>query len=490
MIKDIIKIHDKFSIEIKLIYDTISDKRMTNYDVLTYIFTPDGININPKTYTKEKFYNDVKVNIRYKTPEYKLSDFIDKENGVLYELEKIIRNNKLNTKKQSDKIYTQSKLFGSIFSSAIRYDLRKARKNISKNNFQEFTSIDSLVKQILKKYRSIIDKYDNTLYENDLRLLLFTDEFLSNAVEHNYIMLFDYLKKKKKVNIDSVIFQSIIKTIDNEQEYRRQNQYKTVPNANGENEELLYVRSQLKKYIDSVLFLKKEIKKDGAIIEQSIFALVAGLAMLFSTTVAFYYQQKYGNFTLPFFFALIISYMLKDRIKSLVGYLFVHKAHNVFYDNKLNIFSNEKNKVGIIKQNFRFVPSSKLGPKVKKHRMKERLFKNDYEVFGENIIQYKKSVKIFKRRLKKGIDAKKVNGLVDITRVNLHRFVLQMDNPEKDYSVIENNKIIKKRADRVYHINIIQKFYTEEGVEFKRFRVILNREGIKRIEKVQLDNLI
>jgi len=486
MIKDIVKIHDKFSVEIKLIYEASLKKRVPKYDIITYLFVPTGLNINQQTYTKAKFYNDVKVNIRYNTPKYSLSDFISKEDSILNKLKELISDEINNhSNKENDKIYTQSKLFGSIFSSSLRLEIRKARKQISKNNSAELIKIKDNITCILKQFRNIV-KNNNLNNKKTKLLLLYTDEFISNVVEHNFTMLHEYLKKSKKAKIDKQIFNIIIKLIKSEQDYRKKKKYTTVLKDSSNNEKLLYVRSQLKKYIDSVLFLKKEIRKDGALVEQTIFALVAGFAMFFSTTIAFYYQQKYGNFTLPFFIALVISYMMKDRIKSLVGYLFVHKANSIFYDYKLSIFSSEKTKIGIIKENFRFIPPKKLGPKVKKYRLKEHLFNIDYHIFGEQIIQYKKRIKIFKRRFKKGIDDKKLNSLADITRINFHRFIIQMDNPEKSYSIIENDKIIKKFGNRVYHINIIQKFYSEDGIEFKRYRVILTRNGINRIEKVQI----
>lgn len=39
--------------------------------------------------------------------------------------------------------------------------------------------------------------------------------------------------------------------------------------------------------------------------------------MAFATAVAFFTQQAFGNFSTPFFFSLVISYILKDRIKEL-----------------------------------------------------------------------------------------------------------------------------------------------------------------------------
>ena len=84
--------------------------------------------------------------------------------------------------------------------------------------------------------------------------------------------------------------------------------------------------------------------------------------------------------------------------------------------------------------------------------------------------------------------AEKLNSIVDITRINLFRYTQNMDNPKKSYYFVKDNEIIKSEADRVYHINIVQKFYTEEGIEFKRYRIVINRNGIKRIEKVKLQD--
>ena len=78
-------------------------------------------------------------------------------------------------------------------------------------------------------------------------------------------------------------------------------------------------------------------------------------------------------------------------------------------------------------------------------------------------------------------------GLTDITRFNFHRFIQYMDDPEKDYILVKKGEIYTKIADKVYPINIIQQYFTEEGMEFKRYRVIMSRNGIKRIEEIELN---
>jgi hypothetical protein len=65
-----------------------------------------------------------------------------------------------------------------------------------------------------------------------------------------------------------------------------------------------------------------------------------------------------------------------------------------------------------------------------------------------------------------------------------------MDDPKKEYSILKKGKIINRVGNRIYHINLIQKLYSEKGIEFKRYRVIMTRKGIKRIEKIELDQLV
>ena len=145
-------------------------------------------------------------------------------------------------------------------------------------------------------------------------------------------MYFKYFLK-----ITLTILKENISFIKEEQAYRKTKNYDIINDEDYFDEALLHKRSQLKKFIEGVLFLDRDIRKDGAFFEQSVFAIAAGLAMVFSTGIAFYYQQVYGNFTLPFFIALVVGYMLKDRIKASIGLLFVSKASSFFYDFKIKI---------------------------------------------------------------------------------------------------------------------------------------------------------
>ena len=486
MIKDILKIHDKFSVEIKQSFYSQFEKKKSDYRVLTYLFIPNALNINEQTYTRDQFYKDIRVNIRYNTPEYTFSELIKNTNSPLNKFTRSIQELSDNPSKSNFiKAETLAKIFATVYSSAIRNSNRKVRKLWKNGDGKEaLKTFVNQIREINLTFRlSIQQVHKVNISEYQKTLICFADEFISNVIEHQVFILDKYVRKYKVILTEGL--KSLITLIEDEQKYKI-TFYKDGVNISAlDNEKQIYKRSQLKKYIDSILFLNKDIRKDGTFVEQSIFALAAGLAMLFSTGIAFYYQQKYGNFTSAFFVALVISYMLKDRIKGIISSLFISKANSLYYDYKIAVLNSENHKVGEIKENFTFVAFKKLGPKVKKFRFSERTLNIEDNFFGEQIIQYKKKIVLFPKKLGKEMFDDKLNSIVDITRINLSRYTHNMDNPKKAYFFIKDNKIVKSEADKVYHINMIQKFYTEEGIEFKRYRIVINRDGIKRIEKVK-----
>ena len=320
-----------------------------------------------------------------------------------------------------------------------------------------------------------------------INVIFYADEHMSNVVEFQLMKLYNHLKRK---NYFSDLLSNIVKVINKEQKYKKQELYDSAKDKRVNPDDLLFKQSQLKKYIESVFFLNQEVRKDGAMFEQTMLALAAGLAMVFSTGIAFYYQQVYGNFTMPFFIALVVSYMLKDRIKGLISLSVVSRSRFFFNDFKVKITNALDEKIGIFKENFIFVPLKKLGPKVKKHRLTDMVINMSERSLNEQIIQYKKKIIIYPKKFGDDLPDKNINGMTDVTRLNFHRFIQYMDDPKKDFILVKKGEVYHKIANKIYHINIIQKFYTEEGIEFRRYRVIMNRDGIRSIEKVALENLV
>ncbi|HDS09727.1 MAG TPA: hypothetical protein ENN73_05810 [Firmicutes bacterium] len=72
-------------------------------------------------------------------------------------------------------------------------------------------------------------------------------------------------------------------------------------------------------------------------------------------------------------------------------------------------------------------------------------------------------------------------------RFNIMRYLNKMDNPEKSVHVFENGEFKKIYGERVYHLNLILKYSSTINERYKRFRIIMNRNGIKRIERVEFE---
>ncbi|MBD0852204.1 hypothetical protein [Maribacter arenosus] len=485
MIKGKIEIHDKFSVIIDVTYDTISKKKKSKYTTLTYLFLPDSLNINGKTYTGAKFYNDVRLFLKYDTPNYSLEEI---SSGERFLLNNLAKNTKIciknSSKENLSRFKNQVKMFAATFSSLLRDETDSFIKRKEISNDETIAFLEK-IKLILSEFRDIVVLLKNTsLKDAHKNVMFYADEHMSNVVELELMKLFNSFKNRK---IGTNSLELIVALIESEQKYKKQKNYVSPKDKNVNPEDLLYKRNRLKKYIESVFFLYQDIRKDGALFEQTVLALAAGLAMVFSTAVAFYYQQLYGNFTMPFFIALVVGYMLKDRIKGSVSQLFVSKSHSLFYDYKIKVTNAFDNKIGIIKEKFSFVPLKKLGAKVKKHRQKDMVIGISERSLNEQIIEYKKKVTIYPKKFGNDLTDENIIGLTDITRLNFHRFIQYMDDPKKDYILVKKGEVYMKAANKVYNINIIQKYYAEEGIEFSRYRVIMNRNGIKRIEKVVLD---
>ncbi|MGB5437677.1 MAG: hypothetical protein WBM98_17415 [Maribacter sp.] len=485
MIRSKIEIHDKFSVIIDVTYDRISKSKKSKYTTLTYLFLPDSLNINGKTYPATKFYNDVRLFLKYDTPNYTLGEI---SRGERLLLKNLTKNTEIFIKNRTNQNFplfkNQVKMFAATLSSLLRdeTDTLIKRKKISNDEIIDFIEKINL---IVSEFRAIVGMLkESSLKDTHMNVVFYADEHISNEIELQLMKLFNNIKNRK---IETNSLEMIVGLIESEQKYKKQKNYVSPKDKNVNPEDLLYKRNRLKKYIESVFFLYQDIRKDGAMFEQTVLAFAAGLAMVFSTAVAFYYQQVYGNFTLPFFIALVVGYMLKDRIKGSVSQLFVSKSNSFFYDYKIKVTNALDNKIGLIKEKFSFVPLKILGPKVKKHRQKDMVIGISERSLNEQIIEYKKKVTIYPKKFGSDLSDENILGLTDITRLNFHRFIQYMDDPKKDYILVKKGEVYMKAANKVYNINIIQKYYTEDGIEFSRYRVIMNRNGIKRIEKVVLD---
>ncbi len=485
MIEEQIKIHDKYSIELKLGYRARRKVNENNFAVNCWIFIPSALDITRHTYSKQDFYRDLKTNIRLITPVYLLRDITQGENSPFAFLRNAFSDLASNPTRQNAAAYEYHlKMFLSIIKSAIREEIR----HILEEKLPEDTG--TLIEAFCIHCSDITARYRDlrhiinapTISEIQLNYYRFADEFLSNIIESHIFKLLEGLKNLKG-DVPKPWQKKLLALVKAEIQYKKEKGYPVVEkNSRQKNRDLIFRFALLKKFAESELFLTGHKKRDAVLIEQIYFSIAAGISMIFATAVAFSFQQKYGSFTMPLFVALVVSYMLKDRIKELGRYYFAHKLGSRLFDHKTQITLSDIY-IGYSKEAMDFIPDFKVPEPVHRIRQRSPILEANNRYDTEKIILMRRRIRVFRKKLDQ-CGPYIHNGIHEIIRLNVSSFLAKMDNPLVPLYIPDEDKGFETiKAERMYYINLVLELRAEEKTRFKRYRIVLNRKGIADIEE-------
>lgn len=486
MIETQVKAHDKFSVEIKTGFRTDNtDGDINQFKINTWIFLPNGLDINRETYTKEQFYKDIKTNIRLITPIYSLEDILKTGRGPLPRLQKAIENliiEPLDEVKKESYLY-QVKMFVCIVKSALRRDSEYINITVDEAEILRLTNqFIHNIKAITIQYRekwSDIDIPEIELQQKEY--FHFGDDFLSNITEQYSFLIMRSLKGKA---IYEAVKPELEKLILDENKYRKHRGFMLLEEDNEEhNSIVISQRNVLKKFVESDLFLQVLKKKDGAFVQQIYYSIAAGLAMIFATVISFFATQRYGNFTTDLFIALVLSYMMKDRIKEMMRYYFASELSKRYFDTKLKL-SIRKQEIGNIRESFDFIDENKTPQEILNLRNRTPLVEAENQIYDEKIIRYRKWVTLSKDEIEEYKEYR-LSGVNDITRFSLFNFILKMDNPHIPLYILDQNEGVKTfKGTRVYPLYFILQCESDNDIYYRKYRVLFNRNGITSISKI------
>jgi hypothetical protein len=488
MIEITAKIHDKFSIEFKVGFVVRRKLKENNFAINTWMFVPNSLNINPLTYSKNQFYRDVKSNIRLITPVFLLREIAGGKAIPLHNLEKSFQVTASDPTRTAIRDYEyQIRMFSAIFKSAMRNESVHIFNNSIENDMPYLIKayIDS-VNAIIAGYRELRYVINvPTISQEALNYYFFADEFICNIIEYSNYKIIKHLEGKNRGKYKESISE-LAAMIRATLCYKEEKGYMTVHSRDTtHNRDLIFRRGALKKYIESDLFLQARKKKDGILVEQIYYSIAAGLSMVFATMVSFSFQMKYGNFTIPLFVALVVSYMLKDRIKDLMRYYFAHRLGTKYFDNKTTICIKDQ-PIGWIKEGVDFITDNKAPREVMEMRNRSPLLVAENRNMDEKILLYRKLVRIDREKISRN-SIYHIAGINDIMRLYLNRFVQKMDDPDENlYMLNLDDTVSTISGEKAYFINIIVQLQFEDQINYKRFRIVLNHSGITALEELKI----
>lgn len=480
------KKHDNYSVEFKFGFNCSEGRKCDDFSVNAWIFVPNSLGVNAENYGKKQFYRDVKSNVRLITPVYLLSEIAQEDSLPLVSLRNAMET-LLRSRAQADvdSYEYHLKMFAAIFKSSIRNQSQHIRGagNIGSDRYLVDDYVES-ADAVLRRFRSMYRIIDVPTVPDRIRAYFrMCDEFMSHVVTIQTIRIVRQIDSAPADSGSPHVRERLASLIFREQEYKDCRGYGILTDDSVHNRRLVYHRGMLKKFIESELYIRLDKKKDGVAVQQIYYSIAAGIAMIFATAVAWVTQTRFGNITWPLFVALVISYMLKDRIKELMRYYFAHKLGNKYYDNKATITIGRK-LVGEIKEGFDFISSDKLPAEVRGLRDSAAGIDEEANILEEKVMLYRKRLSIDDEALSSNDDYP-MRGINEIMRLHLTRFSLKMDNPEVPIDTLDPDGNIRTvLVDKVYYINVIFNLKHDSGTEFRHFKIAMTRDGVLSVDEL------
>lgn len=490
-----IHFRDNLQFELKSEFSVNPNIKKNAYKQDFYLFIPSGLQINAETYSRIQFYLDETNLIRFKTPQISLVNLIkpDYIDSPLIRLQKSVDSA---SPIDSNNIIEELKLFGNIFKTALRDRIHlfisKCENHIP--DWQKY--IEDLyldIKNTRRTYWTIQTKFKES--HPDMKQLIdqwkFTDEFISHTIEYYLTCLLKIIRDSTLEN-KSEADQQLCELILQEQKYRvKANLISSVPPDNPfSSESLQHRKSLLNQSMLEALFLninrRSLEEKHGNILA----ALAAGIAMSFYVVLFAWRSPSFVINSTSLIVLAVILYILKDRIKEGLKTLFYKQAFRWFPDYSSEIKNQKGRTIGRLNETFSFIDETQVPPeflKVRDHEFREELPELKRQ---ETILHYKREVILYQ-------PPKKIRGrrtaITTFFRFNIHRFLQKANNPMQDNLVLNpvTLELTERLLPRVYHINIIiQNTYIKSNLkekkgELKKFRVVMDKFGIKRVEQIK-----
>jgi len=494
MIKESVKKLGKYSLEIKFKYRPERKSgllRIKKYHIDIYFFLPVSLGINRKNYTKMDFYRELNSYLKIDPPKVLLSELLEAKDEISLQLKNAFQNYKPEDKKSFETLDTLLKIYVNIVKKSVKRELRGIRKvgdEQEKNRLaQRFIKNFSLG---LRKFRQIEYKYcnDNFAGSEGKRVFDFVDEYVSTLYSKYLYHVWQIHEKLESP--DSIKTKELIKEgIFREREYKKKMNYPLAKpkDHSKENEKFLFRWEMIKNFINNKLILTTRFDKDNKWMIQFYYSLAAGIAMIFATGIAFYYNQKFGNFTMRFFVVLVISYMFKDRIKDWIKDLINYLLKKETFDHTINIYDDNVHILGNISQGFDFVPKRNLPKDILEVRNSKH--QTDIEDNSmERVMHYKSRIKLNTSKLYKFYKGIRLRGINDVTYFNTSPLLMRMEQPDTNILLMDDDKqFANYKSEKVYHINMIMVYNDGKNKQYRRHRIVLNRNGIKQVRRIDIE---
>lgn len=471
MIRETLKAFGKRSIEIKQRVVFPEKRGSLHYHVETWLFFPSSLLINRWTYPPQAFQRSLKNYIRLRPPTLMLRKFALACPQTLTDIGELAAQTEGDARAFIGYEH-RLKMFCLTYKRALHLEVRYIRKLSGEKQGLALLGYAETASDILRRYRSVMKSLHETATDNAMRVFAYCDEYLAVITTQYGSSLLN--------GIAPGPLRDEFRSFWRDQMLYRKAQYpETLPVPNSDNELVVYRVNTLKKYISSPMYLDVRRRHGETLLAHTIAGTAAALAMIFATAVAFFWQGKYGALSMQLFFAMVIGYIFKDRMKEGFRARLFSTFRRWVPDRQQMIYKNFRQPIGKCDESFVFVQESRLPADVSELRRKVHQLDIQNYFLSEDVLHYSKHVKLWNSKsLFSGVN----RSVMDITRLDITSFLKHTDALLDELPMLEDESVTY--GEKVYHINMIRRVTDGENSTLERARIVVNSEGIKRIEQV------
>lgn len=484
-------VHDRKQFEIKLEYQPAGADE-TRYLVEAYLFLPSSLNVDAETYPRADFYADIHNYVRFKTPVMGLAELLASDGSPLVWMEAWLRTG---MGSEADVVY-QSKLFSCVLRGALRrfattVETRcdtRAGEGASAGLEEVVLMAGDGVARVLERFRTWLRSVGELrLQEKTRASLRLVDEYVSLLVEQFFRRAVADMSALPRSGPWLPLRKGLMDAVLREEAYRKEHRLRSVLSPSGDNEEYMQRLGFLKKFCMNVLFLSSRRRQTRQGWEEVLFALAAGLAMAFATAVALWAQVRFTQVSLNFFLIAVVGYMMKDRIKEGLRRMFSRVAATHLYDRTTDLVDPVTARaIGTCEERVDYGGAVKVPEQVSSLRLHDDFLTVSQGELSETVIRYRKRIVLDARLLPRS--ERGLTGVTDILRLNVERFLRDMDEPEfaLEYVDLESFNVGHIRGAKRYPVDLVFRFAVEGAGERKEsaqlVRLVLDRNGIQRMQ--------
>jgi hypothetical protein len=541
-VKSTFAAHDRTQLETVFDYPVIPDlsgaSKRQKYEVEAWFFYPPQMGVNPQTYTKDRFYADLRPLVRFREPRFSFRELVGlngSRSPIKFLDEYVQKVADGHPPATIQRAISEARIFGCSFTSYFLKRIGKRTKAIHKAHryiatvyddqstgvehledaLEETRELLSKALYILREWRRVLVQAEN-LNQDYLAPLVdelhFIDEYCTYRLRDglaNLMKVATEIDHRLVPDIDYLAFLRRCVAMNRlERWYARKRKYFWIDENSTEDEveKYMYRRGLLKRRTWGVLYLKIRTRPLFEFQRQLGAMAAAGVAALWWVIAMYFITQRGGAFIggnaiadsefwrssgFLIMTASMIAYVLKDRIKENGRSFFSGVFFRNISDNNERILYEPATEapieVGNVKEYTRFVSQQDLPDAVKELRAQSFADELESEDASKSIIHYRKAVSLYPQAI--ALMDYSIRAVHDILRINISGYLTRLDDPQAGTDIISvDGRLSSLKLPKVYHMHIVLRHSLRHTrnpqIVYDHFRLVLNKRGILRIERL------